>query len=122
MAKTIVVVEDFNSSRSIIKHTLEKKGFSVLDAEDGRDAMKFFDGRKIDLVITDYNMPNMDGGKLVEYIRNITTYLFIPILVLSTETSREKQEEVMKSNITGWVKKPFQVDTFLKIVDRALKA
>lgn len=121
MTKKIVIVEDFNSSRNVIKTTLERSGYSVLDAEDGRAAMKFFDGQSIDLLITDYNMPNMDGGNLVEYVRGMSSYLFIPILVLSTETNRDKQARVMKSNITGWIKKPFQVDVFLKTVERALR-
>ena len=121
MSKVIVVVEDFNSSRNIIKKTLETSGYSVLEAADGREAMNYFDGRHIDLVVTDYNMPNMDGAELVEYVRGKQQYLFIPILVLSTETRQDKKDRMMQLKITAWVKKPFEVQTFLKYVERALK-
>lgn len=119
--KTVLIVEDFATSRNIIKHTLEKKGFGVLEAEDGRDAMKFFDGRIIDLVITDYNMPNKNGAELAEYIRNMPVYQYLPILVLSTETNKEKKQRAADAKITGWIKKPFDVDTLLKFVNKALK-
>lgn len=119
--KQIVVVEDFSSSRKIVVSTLTRSGYNVLEAEDGRDALKYFDGRKIDLLITDYNMPNMDGNELIQYVRNQAAYSFLPILVLSTETNLEKQREVTAHNITGWIKKPFQVEPFLKIVEKALR-
>lgn len=121
MSKTIVIVEDFNSSRNIIKSTLERQGHTVLEASDGREAMKFFDGRIIDLVVTDYNMPNMDGAELIEYIRSKNEYMFKPILVLTTETKQEKKDKVMQLNITGWIRKPFEIDNFVKIVERALR-
>lgn len=121
MKKRIIVVEDFNTSRKIIKNTLEKLGYQVDEAIDGRDALKYFDGSKIDLVISDYNMPEMDGGDLVEYIRSMEHYKFIPILMLSTETNISKQNRAKEANITAWIKKPFEVDNFTKIVEKALR-
>lgn len=121
MSKTIVIAEDFNSSRKIIKNSLEQLGLKVLDAADGREAMKFFDGRKIDLVVTDFNMPNMNGAELIEVIRSKKDYLFIPILVLTTETSQQKKDQVVKQNITGWIRKPFEIEDFKKIIKRALQ-
>ena len=87
MKKRIVVVEDFNTSRQIIKKTLEAMGHQVEEANDGREATRFFDGSNIDLVISDYNMPNMDGGALVEYIRSKDQYKYLWFLLLSTESS-----------------------------------
>ena len=121
MSKTIVIAEDFNSSRNIIKNTLEKLGMTVLEAADGREAMKFFDGRKIDLVVTDYNMPNMSGAELIEFIRNKKEYQFLPILVLTTETNQEKKNRVVNLNITGWIRKPFEMEDFKKVIQRALR-
>jgi two-component system, chemotaxis family, chemotaxis protein CheY len=119
--KKIVVVEDFNTSRQIIKRTLEKLGYEVLEASDGREALKYFDGGKIDLLVSDYNMPNMDGAQLIEYVRSKEEYKYIPILMLSTETNVAKQNRAKEAKITAWIRKPFEIDEFAKIVDKALK-
>lgn len=113
-------MEDFNTSRQIIKKTLESMGHTVEEAADGREALNFFDGTNVDLVITDYNMPNMDGGALVEYIRSKDNYKYIPIFVLSTETNIEKQNRAREAKITAWIKKPFEVQEFKKLVEKVL--
>jgi two-component system chemotaxis response regulator CheY len=77
MEKRVVVVEDFNTSRQIIKRTLESLGFIVYEATYGRDALRFFDGRKIDMVVSDFNMPNMNGAELVTYIRSMNEYKYL---------------------------------------------
>ena len=120
MKKRIVVVEDFNTSRQIIKKTLESMGYQVEEAVDGREATHFFNGSKIDLVISDFNMPNMDGGALVEYIRSKDEYRYIPIFMLSTETNIEKQNRAKDAKITAWIKKPFEVTEFKKLVEKVL--
>ena len=121
MKKRIIIVEDFNTSRQIIKKTLEKMGYTVDEAEDGREALKYFDGRKIDLVITDYNMPNMNGVELVKYIREKEKYRYIPVLMLSTETNIDKQNKAKDAKITGWVQKPFEIKNFSMIVEKVLQ-
>jgi two-component system chemotaxis response regulator CheY len=120
MKKRIIVVEDFNTSRQVIKKTLEGMGYLVDEAADGREATRFFNGSTIDLVISDYNMPNMDGGALVEYIRSKESYKYIPILMLSTETNIAKQKRAKEAKITAWVKKPFEVTEFKKLIDKIL--
>ncbi|HLO58695.1 MAG TPA: response regulator [Bacteroidales bacterium] len=120
MKKRIIVVEDFNTSRQIIKKTLEGMGHMVDEAADGRDATRYFDGSTIDLVITDYNMPNMDGGSLVEYIRSTEVYKYIPIFVLSTETNIDKQARARDAKITAWIRKPFEITEFKKLVQKVL--
>lgn len=120
MKKRVVIVEDFNTSRQIIKRTIETMGHLVDEAGDGREATKFFDGRTIDLVISDYNMPNMDGASLVEYIRSKTKYKYIPILMLSTETNKDKQQKARDAKITGWIKKPFEIKELQKIIEKVL--
>jgi two-component system chemotaxis response regulator CheY len=120
LKKRVIVVEDFNTSRQIIKKTLEGMGHLVDEAADGREATRFFNGSSIDLVISDYNMPNMDGGALVEYIRSKEDYKYIPILILSTETNIAKQKRAKDAKITAWVKKPFEVTEFKKLIDKIL--
>jgi len=120
MKKRIIVVEDFNTSRQIIKRTLEGMDYQVDEAADGREALKFFNGSRIDLVITDYNMPFMDGAALVEYIRSKDAYKYIPILVLSTETNVEKQKKAREAKITGWIKKPFEISDFRNQIQKIL--
>lgn len=120
MKKRIVIVEDFNTSRQIIKKTVESMGHQVEEAADGREALQFFNGDPVDLVITDYNMPHMNGAELVEYIRTKEDYKYIPILVLTTETSAEKQKKAESAKITGWIRKPFDVKDFRRIVEKIL--
>jgi len=120
MKKRVIVVEDFNTSRQIIKKTLESMGYLVEEAADGREALKYFNGSKIDLLVTDYNMPNMDGGSLVEYIRSKEEYKYIPIFVLSTETNIEKQKKAKEAKITSWIKKPFDIVEFKRIVEKVM--
>jgi two-component system chemotaxis response regulator CheY len=120
MEKQVVVVEDFNTSRQVIKNTLQSLGLIVFEAADGRDALRFFDGRKIDMVISDFNMPNMNGAELVTYIRGMNEYRYIPIFMLSTDTSIEKQNKAKEAKITCWIKKPFDVTEFKKLVQKAL--
>lgn len=121
MKKRIIVVEDFNTSRQIIKKMLESMGFEVLEAADGREATRFFNGNRIDLVVSDYNMPNMDGGALVEYIRSKDEYKYIPIFMLSTETNIDKQKRAKEAKITAWIKKPFEVTEFKKLIEKVLQ-
>jgi len=122
MAKTIVVVDDFPNTRKVILFSLKKiEDIEILEADNGKEAMKFFDGRKIDLLITDLNMPVMNGLELVKAIRDITAYSYIPILMLTTETDQKKKDLAQKSAITGWVQKPFKAEQFMTIVSRCLK-
>ena len=120
MKKTILVVDDFENTRWVIEFTLQKSGFNVLKAEHGKEALKFFDGRKIDLVITDYNMPVMDGVELVKEIRKMPDYEFIPILMLTTETDEKKKKLAKDAQVTGWVQKPFKMEKFLVVIKKSL--
>ena len=121
MNKKIVVAEDFNVSRKIIVNVLANAGYSVIEAVDGQEALDAFDGREVDLLITDYNMPNLDGAELIQKVRSSKDYSYIPILLLTTEVNEQKIQKALDENITAWIKKPFQTDDFLKTVNRALK-
>jgi two-component system chemotaxis response regulator CheY len=121
MNKTIVVAEDFNVSRKIIVSTLAKEGYVVLEAADGNEAVSLFDGRRIDLLITDFNMPNMNGSELIAKVRSMGSYEYLPILLLTTEVRPEKIQKAVDGNITAHIKKPFETQEFIKVVKRALK-
>jgi two-component system, chemotaxis family, chemotaxis protein CheY len=121
MSKRIVVAEDFNVSRKIIVSTLAKEGYSVMEAADGAEALGLFDGRPVDLLITDFNMPNLNGAELIQKVRAMLGYKYIPILLLTTEVRQEKIQQAIDGNITAHVKKPFETGEFLKVVKRALK-
>jgi len=121
MSKSIVVAEDFNVSRKIIVSTLAKEGYKVMEAADGNEALALFDGRSVDLLITDFNMPNMNGAELIKKVRSNSTYEYIPILLLTTEVRQEKIQQAIDGNITACIKKPFETEDFLKVVKRALR-
>jgi two-component system chemotaxis response regulator CheY len=121
MSKRIVVAEDFNVSRKIIVSTLVKEGYSVMEAADGNEALGLFDGQPVDLLITDFNMPNMNGAELIQQVRSKAEYEYLPILLLTTEVRQEKIKQAMDGNITAHIKKPFETQEFIKVVKRALK-
>jgi len=121
MKKTILIVDDFPNTRFVVRFTLQNKGYSILEASDGREALKFFDGRQIDLVITDFHMPNMNGLDLIKEVRKIAQYQYIPILVLTTETDQKAKDAASTSRVTGWVQKPFKMERFIIIVEKALR-
>jgi two-component system, chemotaxis family, chemotaxis protein CheY len=121
MSKNIVVAEDFNVSRKIIVSTLAKEGYTVFEASDGVEAANLFDGRPIDLLITDFNMPNMNGAELIQRVRSNGSYSYLPILLLTTEVRQEKIQQAIDGNITAFIKKPFDTTEFVKIVKKALR-
>jgi len=121
MSKNIVVAEDFNVSRKIIVSVLSKAGYNVLEAVDGQEAEVMFDGRPVDLLITDYNMPRLNGAELIKKVRANEKYPYLPILLLTTEVNEQKIQLALDENITGWIKKPFQTEDFLKVVNKALR-
>ncbi|MBN2275927.1 MAG: response regulator [Bacteroidales bacterium] len=120
MKKNILVVDDFENTRWVIQFTLRKLDCEVFQAANGKEAMKFFDGRNIDLLITDLNMPEMNGIELVKKVRAMTNYEFIPIIMLTTETNPEKMKQANDIKVTVWVKKPFEQESFIKVVMKCL--
>ena len=121
MSKTVLVVDDFNSTRQVIQSILEKSGHIALLAESGKDALKFLDGRDIDLLLTDLNMPDMNGIELTKAIRKSEKYYKIPVIMLTTETKEPKLQEAHDAGITGMLKKPFDSKEFMNVINRALR-
>jgi two-component system, chemotaxis family, chemotaxis protein CheY len=119
--KTILVAEDFQTSRKVIVNALSRKGYTTLEAGDGAEALELFDGRSIDLLVTDFNMPNMNGAQLVEEVRKKSQYQYIPVLVLSTEINQGKKDLASAAQITAWIPKPFDLERFMKLVEKSMQ-
>ncbi|MFM5913583.1 response regulator [Chakrabartia godavariana] len=115
---TILTVDDSPSMRALLKHALVGQGHVVHDAEDGLIALDWLNRHIPDLVITDINMPNMDGFGLIEALRKQDRYRDMPILVLSTESSDEKKARARDAGATGWIVKPFDPDKLAAAVRR----
>jgi len=116
----ILFVDDSASMREMVRFTLEGAGYEVLESSDGVEALKFAEENKVNLVITDVNMPNMDGITLIAELRKLTDYKFTPILTLTTEGGIEKKLEGKKAGATGWIVKPFDPDSLLSTIRRVL--
>ena len=116
----ILLVDDSVSMREMVGYTLKGAGYAVSQAEDGVEALKFAQGNTVELVITDINMPNMDGITLIKELRALPAYKFIPILTLTTENSAEKKQLGKIAGATGWIVKPFDPDHLLSTVKRVL--
>jgi two-component system chemotaxis response regulator CheY len=121
MKKRVVVVDDFKNTRWVVEFTLKNENLEILSAENGKEALKHFDGQNIDLLITDLNMPEMDGIELVKEVRNMEKYQFIPIIMLTTERNPQKKQMAEDIKVTAWIQKPFKQDQFKKIVKKALR-
>jgi two-component system chemotaxis response regulator CheY len=120
MNRTILTVDDSVTMRQMIIITLAKAGYEVVEASDGVEALAVAAGRKLDLVITDVNMPNMDGITLVRRLRAQPAFKFTPILVLTTEAGQEFKEKGRAAGATGWIVKPFSPDKLLEVVGKVL--
>lgn len=120
MKQTILVIDDFETSAFVLASTLKSKNFEILKANSGENALKLLKGQKIDLLITDYNMPNMNGLDFVEKFKEFDEYNRVPIFVLSTETKREVKDRAKSIGVTAWIKKPFKVDQLLKLIKRVI--
>ena len=118
MAKTIMVIDDSTSMRQMVRFTLTGGGYEVVEAQDGVDALTKVAAQKVDLFITDLNMPNMDGIQLTRQLRALAAYRFTPIIMLTTESQTDKKMEGKAAGATGWVIKPFQMPQLLAVVKK----
>ena len=121
MPKKILIVDDSESIREVVSFTLENEGFEVLVANDGTDALKFHDGREIDMIITDLHMPEMDGITLIKHVREMEAYQRIPILFLTTESQTAKKMEAKEAGATGWIIKPFVPAKLIAALQKVLR-
>ncbi|HQS69294.1 MAG: response regulator [Novosphingobium sp. 28-62-57] len=117
-ALRILTVDDSASMRALLLHALSSRGFDVVQADDGQAALQWLVTNDVDVIITDINMPRLDGFGLIERLRSGERHCDRPILVLSTESSDEKKARARAAGATGWIVKPFDADKLVAAVRR----
>lgn len=117
---SILAVDDSASMRQMVSFTLKSAGHDVTEAEDGVDALQKAKSGSYDLILTDVNMPNMDGITLIVELRKLADFKFTPLLMLTTESSSEKKMAGKNAGATGWIVKPFNPDQLLAVIKKAL--
>ncbi|WP_433046890.1 response regulator [Dactylosporangium sp. CS-033363] len=120
MSKTVLIVDDSASVRQVVAIALKGAGYEVIDAVDGQDALRKLGGKRVHLVISDVNMPNMDGITLVGEIRKQPEHRFTPIIMLTTESQEEKKRQAQAAGAKAWVTKPFQPAQMLAAVSKLI--
>jgi len=118
MAKTIMIVDDSASMRQVVGITLKGAGYEVLEGIDGIDALAKLKGQKVHLIISDVNMPNMDGISFVKAVKLMPSYKFTPVIMLTTESEENKKTQGQAAGAKAWVVKPFQPAQLLMAVQR----
>jgi two-component system, chemotaxis family, chemotaxis protein CheY len=118
MAKTILIVDDSASIRQVVSIALKGAGYDVIEGCDGRDALSKLTGQKVHLMISDVNMPNMDGITFVKEVKKLPDYKFTPIIMLTTESQENKKQEGQAAGAKAWVVKPFQPAQMLTAVSK----
>lgn len=121
MAKTILIVDDSASMRQLVTFALKDAGYDVIAAVDGKDALGKLNGAKIDMVVTDLNMPNMDGITLIKQLRGRPSSKFTPVVMLTTESQETKKQEGKLAGASGWIVKPFTPEKLIEVIKKFVK-
>ena len=120
MPKTVMIVDDSVSVRQVVGIALRGAGYDVIEGSDGVDALRKLDGRKVNLIISDVNMPNMDGITFIKEAKKLASYKFTPIVMLTTESQEAKKREGQTAGAKAWVVKPFQPPQMLAVVAKLI--
>jgi len=120
MSGMILSVDDSKSMRQLVSFTLQKEGYQVVEAVDGREALAKVKEVAVNMVITDLNMPNMDGIELIRTLRADPAFKFVPIVMLTTENTADKKDAGKNAGATGWIVKPFKPEQLVAVVKRLL--
>jgi two-component system chemotaxis response regulator CheY len=120
MSKRVLVVDDSSLMRQMVSFTLKESGFETIEAENGQDALNKIGGQTLDLIITDLNMPVMDGISFIRGARALPATRYVPILMLTTESQVEKRAEAKSAGATGWIVKPFEPPKLLMVIAKVL--
>ncbi len=118
MAKTIMIVDDSSSLRQVVGIALRSAGYDVLEGCDGKDALAKLTGQKVHMILSDVNMPNIDGISFVKAVKQIPAYRFTPVAMLTTETAGEKMQAGKDAGAKAWVTKPFKPEQLLAVVQK----
>jgi len=122
MAKRIMTVDDSATIRQMLSFTLSDAGYEVIEAIDGKDAFEKLRDNPVNMVITDLNMPQMDGIELIREVRKDPANRFVPIIMLTTESQEKKKQEGKAAGASGWIVKPFSPEQLLAVVKMVLVA
>ena len=120
MAKTVITVDDSASIRQMVSFTLKSAGYEVVEAVDGMDGLEKAKGKSFNLVLTDQNMPRMDGLSLIKSLRGMPSYRSVPILMLTTESSDTMKSQGRAAGATGWLVKPFDPQKLIEVVKKVI--
>jgi two-component system, chemotaxis family, chemotaxis protein CheY len=120
MSKRIMIVDDSETMRMMVAFTLKEKGYEVVEAYDGRCALQKLKDGPVDMMITDVNMPNLDGIELVRKIREHEESRFMPVILLTTESRESKKQEGRAVGATGWMVKPFRSEQLIGLVRKVI--
>ena len=120
MAKTIMIIDDSVSLRQVVGIALTSAGYEVLEACDGKDALAHLTGQKVHLILCDVNMPNMDGISFLKALREVPSYKFTPVIMLTTEAGEDKKREGQAAGARAWVVKPFKPEQLLLAVAKLI--
>lgn len=120
MTKTILCVDDSASMRQMVRMTLADAGYGVVEAGDGAEALRKAQGGTFDMMVTDLNMPVMDGLELIRALRKRPDWCGIPIVFLTTESDEDRKREARSAGATGWITKPFKQDQLLAVVRKVI--
>ena len=120
MPKLIMTADDSASVRQMVAFTLKQNGYDVIEAVDGQDALQKLGAKKVDMLLTDLNMPKLDGIGLIKGVRASALNKFIPIVMLTTESQDSKKAEGKAAGATGWIVKPFKPEQLLAVVKKVL--
>jgi two-component system, chemotaxis family, chemotaxis protein CheY len=119
--QSILAVDDSASMRQMVSFTLKSAGYNVVEAVDGQDAYEKSNGRDFDLVLTDQNMPRMDGISLTKKLRDNPKFKTTPILILTTESSDQMKQAGRTAGATGWLVKPFDPAKLIEVIKKVVK-
>ena len=120
MAKKILSVDDSASVRQMVTFALETAGYETVQACDGKEALELLKKTPVDMIVTDLNMPNLNGIELIRQVRALPAFKFVPIVLLTTESEDSKKAEGKAAGATGWIVKPFKQDQLLAVVKKLL--
>lgn len=120
MAKTIMIVDDSTTLRQVVSIALKGAGYDVIEGSDGKDALSKLTGQKVHLIISDVNMPNMDGLTFVKEVKKLPAYKFTPVIMLTTEAGEDKKAAGQAAGAKAWVIKPFKPDQMLNAVSKLI--
>ena len=120
MPKVIMTADDSASIRQMVSFTLGQAGYEIIEAKDGQDAIDKLNSNRVDMLLTDLNMPRMDGIELIRQARANPKYKFTPIVMLTTESQDSKKQEGKQAGATGWIVKPFKPEQLLAVIKKVL--